>query len=110
MESKPSILETHERHVATIPQGPSRALVVMVREHGGRRYVTTHAWNRHKKLGVWYPNRKHPNRAGFSISVERAAELAQAIQDAVDGVETPKPDWLEAWEQEHEGNPLDDPA
>ena len=90
-------LGTEDTFITAVPWGTSRTVLVHRRTHGWRDYVRFRTWNKHRDKGVWYPSRRF-----FIIPVENAEHLADALEEAVAGVVSPKPDWLVAREQAEE--------
>jgi hypothetical protein len=84
-----SILQTHDQFIAAVPWGNWRAVLVYLRQHGGREWVRLRTWNKHRKKLVWYPTKRY-----FVIPIENADALVNAITAAVRGNSSPKPDWL----------------
>jgi hypothetical protein len=72
-------------------------VLVHRRIHGWREYVRFRTWNRHSKLGVWYPSDR-----SFIVPIKNADALVCALMDALAGEQSPKPDWLIAREQAEE--------
>ena len=91
-----NIGRTTDTFIDSIQWSENRAVLVHRREHGGRTYVRFRTWNRHKTLNVWYPSKR-----SFVIPVGNAEPLADALRAGAESVESPKPDWFVAWEQEH---------
>jgi hypothetical protein len=84
-----SIFETHDQFIAAVPWGRWRAVLVYLRQHGGRQWVRLRTRNKHRKKLVWYPSKRF-----FVIPIENADALADAIRAAVRCNPSPKPDWL----------------
>ena len=84
-----SIFETHDQFIAAVPWGKWRAVLVYLRQHGGRQWVRLRTWNKHRKKLVWYPTKRY-----FVIPIEDADSLASAIRAAARCNPSPKPDWL----------------
>ena len=84
-----SILRTQDQFVAAVPWGKWRAVLVYLRQHGGRSWVRLRTWNKHRKKLVWYPTKRY-----FVIPIEDADALANAIKAAARHNPSPKPDWL----------------
>jgi hypothetical protein len=82
---------TIDTFIAEVPLDPNRAILVYMREHGGRRYIRWRVFHRHRKGRNWYPDK----RRAFVVPVEGAASLGDAIAKATCGQPiTPKPAWL----------------
>ncbi len=90
MTEKPDILRTQDHFMACVEQCDSRAILVYRRRHGGREYVRLRVWHRHRKLGVWYPDK----RRGFIFPLADATTIGQAILQAAEGRPDKMPDWL----------------
>lgn len=84
-----SILQTHDQFITAVPWGKWRAVLVYLRQHGGRKWVRLRTWNKHRKKLVWYPSKRF-----FVIPIEDADSLANAIKAAARNNPSPKPDWL----------------
>ena len=87
--TRPSILQTVDEFVASVPWGRWRAVLVYRRRHGGRQWVRLRTWNKHRHKHVWYPSKRF-----FVIPLADAEILADAIRSAATGESTGKPDWL----------------
>ncbi|HEX8522419.1 MAG TPA: hypothetical protein VF669_09195 [Tepidisphaeraceae bacterium] len=89
---KPDPTLTVDTFIAEVPLEPHRSILVYLREHGGRQYVRWRVFHRHRKSGLWYPDK----RRSFVIPLSGAAALGGAIAAATTGrAATAKPDWLE---------------
>ena len=82
-------LNTVDTFVCEVPWSPNRTVLVHRRRHGWRDYVLLRTWNRHRKLGLWYPTTR-----GFVIPLDRAIGLANAMEMADAGAFLPEPEWL----------------
>ena len=82
-------LNTVDTFVCEIPWSPNRTVLLHRRRHGWRDYVLLRTWNRHRKLGLWYPTTR-----GFVIPLDRAISLANALEMADASAFLPEPDWL----------------
>jgi hypothetical protein len=96
-ESLQGGLDTQDTFIRAVPWGDSRMVLVHRRVHGWREYVRFRTWNRHRQLSMWYPSRRF-----FIVPLENAMNLAIAVAEAVNGIVSPKPDWLMAREQAEE--------
>ena len=84
--------------VACIALTDSRHCLVHHRRHRGRQYVMLRYWQRHKRLGCWYPS-----KINFVLPVDRVGAIIKAIDLAADEREGVKPEWLIQWEAEEAG-------
>ena len=91
--NRPSVLETVDEFITAVPWGRWRMVLVYRRQHGGHTYVRFRIWNKHRLRAVWYPSRRY-----FVIPERYACLLATALQEAVRGETSQKPDWLIARE------------
>ena len=87
--AKTSILDTVDKFIAAVPWGKWRAVLLYLRQHGGREWVRLRTWDKHRKKLVWYPTKRY-----FVIPIEDAEALANAIKAAARDNPSPKPDWL----------------
>ena len=84
---------TVDTFIAEVPMDAHRAILVYLREHGGRQYVRWRVFHRHRKHGRWYPDK----RRAFVVPLSSASALASAIASAATRqAVTAKPDWLQA--------------
>lgn len=90
MSEKPDILKTEDHFIACIEQGDQRAILVFRRRHGGREFVRLRIWHKHRKLGMWYPDKYRR----FIVPLRDATALAQAILQAAEGRPDKMPGWL----------------
>ena len=85
--------------VTSVPWDDRRTVLVYHRVHAGREYIRLRTWNKHRKMGFWYPS---PRR--FIIPFRNAEALGEAILTAAHGGVSEKPEWLkgrEAARSEH---------
>jgi hypothetical protein len=71
------------------------SVIVELSEHAGRKYIHLRRFNKHRTKLVWYPTQRF-----FTIPVENAPALAEALCCAAAGSEGKKPDWLIEREKE----------
>ena len=92
-----SVLTTVDQFVAAVPWTLRRMVLVYLRHHGARTYVRLRTFNRHKKLGCWYPSPRY-----FVIPQECARDLAKAIEAAASGQRFgSEPDWYRDFEKQY---------
>ena len=84
---------TVDTFIGEVPVDAHRAVLVFLREHGGKRYVRWRMFHKHRQNQYWYPDK----RRAFVVPVDAAVALGNAIAAAVGGqpVST-KPEWLQA--------------
>ena len=88
---KLSIFETVKTFIKDVPfgRGKWRSVIVELTQHGGREFIHLRTFNRHRTKLVWYPTKRF-----FTIPIENAPALAEALCCAAAGIEGDKPDWL----------------
>ena len=92
-----SVLTTVDQFVAAVPWTLRRMVLVYLRHHGARTYVRLRTFNRHKKLGCWYPSPRY-----FVVPQECALNLVKAIEAAATGQRFgPAPDWYRVFEEQY---------
>ena len=94
---EPSIFDTVDEFIGAVPWTRRRMVLVYLRHHGARTYVRLRTFNRHKKLGCWYPSPRY-----FVVPQECARGLAKAIEAAASGQRFgPEPDWYRDFEKQY---------
>ena len=94
---EPSIFDTVDEFIGAVPWTRRRMVLVYLRHHGARTYVRLRTFNRHKKLGCWYPSPRY-----FVVPQECARDLARAIEAAASGERFgPEPDWYRDFEKQY---------
>lgn len=92
-----SVLSTVDQFVAAVPWTIRRMVLVYLRHHGGRTFVRLRTFNRHKKLGCWYPAPRY-----YVVPKECALDLAKAIEAAASGERYgPEPEWYRDFEKQY---------
>ncbi|UCE58256.1 MAG: hypothetical protein JSU63_12525 [Phycisphaerales bacterium] len=88
---KRTILDTVKTFIKAVPfgRGNWRTVIVESNEHGGRRFIHLRTFNKHRTKLAWYPTRRF-----FTIPIENARDLSEALRDAAAGWTSEKPDWL----------------
>ena len=76
----PAMLKTVDTFLGAVPWTKRRAVIVYLREHGGRRYVRLRPFNRHREKDYWYPTARF-----FMVPIDCAASLGKAIIAASKG-------------------------
>jgi len=84
---------TVDRFIAAVPVDDNRVILVYRREHGGRSFVRWRVFHRHRRSGLWYPDK----RRAFVVPLAACEALAAAIAAGATGrAVTPEPPWLTA--------------
>lgn len=92
-----SIFDTVDEFIGAVPWTRRRMVLVYLRHHGARTFVRLRTFNRHKKLGCWYPSPRY-----FVVPQECALDLAKAIEAAAVGERFgPEPDWYRDFEKQY---------
>ena len=93
----PAVLETVDTLLGAIPWTKNRAVIVYLREHGGRRYIRLRTFNRHREKGYWYPN-----KWGYTVPIRIAPALGNAIVAAGEGRPFGEPpEWYAGFEKQY---------
>ncbi len=96
-EQELSIFDTVDEFIGAVPWTRRRMVLVYLRHHGARTLVRLRTFNRHKKLGCWYPSPRY-----FVVPQECALNLAEAIAAAASGQRFgPEPDWYRDFEKQY---------
>lgn len=94
---EPSIFDTVDEFIGAVPWTSRRMVLVYLRHHGARTFVRLRTFNRHKKLGCWYPSPRY-----FVVPQECARNLAEVIEAAASGQRFgPEPDWYRDFEKQY---------
>lgn len=94
---KSTIFETVDTLRAAVPWTKRRMVLVFLRQHGGRQYIQLRTFNRHQVKGCWYPGRRF-----YTVPIECADMLGQAIQAAASGEKFgQEPDWYRDFEKRY---------
>ena len=96
-EQEPSIFDTVDEFIGAVPWTRRRMVLVYLRHHGARTFVRLRTFNRHKKLGCWYPSPRY-----FVVPQECARDLARTIEAAAAGNQSgAEPDWYRDFEKQY---------
>jgi len=85
---KPSSIKTFIKAVP-FGKGNWRTVIVESTEYNGRKFIHLRTFNKHRTKLVWYPTRRF-----FTVPIENAQALSEALRDAAAGWTSEKPEWL----------------
>lgn len=96
LKKSPSVLESEDTLMATVPWGNWRSVLVYRRQHAGRTWLRLRTFNKHRTKGCWYPSPRF-----FVVPMEYAKNLANAIEAAARGEQEPEPGWYKEFQSQY---------